>query len=372
MHVVRYAAPAAVLALALSGCSGSDPAEPAPTSTPAPSSAAPSSPSPSSAAPSGGTTDRPAVIEPATDLLDWQPVDGSIEATATRSGGWTLTVERGGRGYRLEGPQPDGSAAGSGLRVSDALIDSDWAVVVRQDEAEQRPMTAEVTDLATGERFRIDGRSEAPTTTGGTWALGEGRLVHATVGPKGAYCVATVDLATRVSALGWCAPKRHGFNDARITPAGTSLLTFDDAQPSCRTLVAVEGPSATPFPDVEDCKGWDGLLTDDGAVWSVIPKERQVESAHFYARAGDGYFDLGPGTAGSLVGCAGAAYFVRDPQREGDPATLMRWTSDAGLAVVYQSPGGQAFLSEPRCGDDTLTVTAMAEDGDEQVAASLG
>ncbi len=365
MRVLRYAASATVLALALSGCSGSDSTEPTPATTPPPSTAPPST------APSGGTADRPAVVEPATDLLDWQPVDGPIEATATRSGDWTLIVEPGGRGYRLEGPRSASGSAGSGLRVSDALIDADWAVVVRQDKAEQRPMTAEVTDLATGKRFRIDGRSDVPTTTGGTWALGEGRLVHATVGPKGAYCVADVDLATRASALGWCAPERHGFNDARITPAGTSLLTFDGGQPSCRTLVSLEGPRATPFPGVEDCKGWDGLRTDDGAVWSVIPKERQVESAHFYARAGDGYFDLGPGTAGTLAWCAGAAYFVRDPQREGDPAALMRWSAGTGLAVVYQSPGGQAFLGEPRCGGDTLTVTAMAEDGDEQVSADL-
>lgn len=364
MPAVRHAASAAVLALALSGCSGSDPAEPTPSSSPSPTAS-------SSASPSGGTADEPAVLEPATDLLDWQPVDGAVGATATRSGGWTLTIEQSGRGYQLDGPHSDSGSAGSETRVTDALIDGDWAVVVLQDKAEQRPMTAEVTDLATGERFRIDGRSDVPTTTGGTWALGEGRLVHATVGPKNAYCVATVDLATRTSALGWCAPKRHGFNDARITPAGTSLLSFDDGQPSCRTLVALEGDSATPFPDVADCKGWDGLLTDGGAVWSVIPKERQVESAHFYARAGAGYFDLGPGTAGTLVWCAGSAYFVRDPQREGDPASLMRWTPDGGLAVVYQSPGGQAFLSEPRCGGETLTVTAMAEGGDEQVAAPL-
>ena len=49
----------------------------------------------------------------------------------------------------------------------------------------------------------------------------------------------------------------------------------------------------------------------------------------------------------------------------------MRWSADSGLAVVYESPGGQAFLSEPRCGGDSLTVTALAEDGDEQVTAPL-
>jgi hypothetical protein len=71
------------------------------------------------------------------------------------------------------------------------------------------------------------------------------------------------------------------------------------------------------------------------------------------------------------VWCGGASYFVRDPQREGDPAALMRWSTDDGLTVAYESPGGQAFLSEPRCGGDTLTVTALAEEGDEQVSASL-
>ncbi|ABL83912.1 MULTISPECIES: hypothetical protein [unclassified Nocardioides] len=364
MRALRYAATAVVLGLALGGCGGSDPDEPRPGPTPTP---APSTSTAATPDASAGSSDA----GPATDLLDWQPVDGPVEATATRSGEWTLTVDRGGRGYRLDGPEPARGTAGPGQRVGDALIDGDWAVVVLQDQAEQRPMTAEVTDLATGKRFRVDGHSQVPTTTGGTWALGEGRLVHATVGAKGAYCLATVDLATRASEVGWCAPKRHGFNDARITPAGTSLLSFDDGQPSCRTLVSVEGDRATPFPGVEDCKGWDGLRTDDGAVWSVIPKERQVESAHFYASAGDTQADLGPGTAGTLVWCAGAAYFVRDPQREGDPASLMRWAPDTGLAVVYRSPGGQAFLAEPRCGGDTLTVTALAEDGDEQVAATL-
>ena len=154
-------------------------------------------------------------------------------------------------------------------------------------------------------------------------------------------------------------------------PSKIALQTFDDSRPACRTLVAVDGTEVTPFEGVPDCKGWDGLLTEDGAVWSVIPKEHQVENAHFYARSGDAYVDLGPGTAGSLTWCAGAAYFVRDPQREGDPAALMRWSADSGLAVVYESPGGQAFLSEPRCGGDSLTVTALAEDGDEQVTAPL-
>ena len=156
-----------------------------------------------------------------------------------------------------------------------------------------------------------------------------------------------------------------------VTPAGTSLLTFDDSQPACRTVAAGDGTQITPFPGVPECKGWDGLLIDDGAVWSIIPKEQQIDSADVYARVGDGYFDLGPGTSGTLEWCAGASYFVRDPQRDGDPAALMRWTPDDGLSVVYESPRGHAFLDRPRCGGNTLTVTAFAQGGDEQVTARL-
>ncbi|HEY0951331.1 hypothetical protein [Nocardioides sp.] len=373
MRQPRYAATAAALTAALAlvagACGGSDdPAEPAPTP------ATPSSGTPSAKAPSGGTADDPAVLEPTTDLLDWRPVDGPTGDVVTRAGEWTLTVTGNGRGSSLDGPHSSSggaSSAGSGDRISDGLIDGDWAVVVRQDRAEQRPSIAQVTDLSSGETFRLDGHSDVPTTTGGDWALGEGRLLHATVGPGGAYCVASVDLAARASTLGWCAPARHGFSDPRITPAGTTLLTFDDSRPACRTLMALDGDRTTPLPDVEKCAGWDALLTDDGAVWSVVPNEHRAESVHLYARSGEGYVDLGPGTASTLTWCAGAAYFVRDPQRDGDPAVLMRWTAGDGLAVVYESPGGEAFLSAPRCGGDALTLTAMAEAGDEQVTADL-
>ena len=63
---------------------------------------------------------------------------------------------------------------------------------------------------------------------------------------------------------------------------------------------------------------------------------------------------------------------MRDPQRDGSAAALMRWRpADRGLDVVYESPrGGEAFLSAPRCGGDTITVTAFAQSGDEQVSAA--
>ena len=359
MRAARYAA--AVLVLALAGCSSDDTGaapEPTPSPTDASSSSAPTTaPSSPSTSPSGAG-------------LDWQPVPGPVRDSVTTGGGWTVTVKNNGAGWALDGPGTSTGGGESGFRVSDALLDGDWAVVVLQDRTEEQPSRAEVTDLSTGKTFTIDGRSDVPTTNGGTWALGDGRLLHATVS-KGAYCLASVDLASRTSTLGWCAPKRHGFNGAHVTPAGDSVLSFDSGRPSCRTLMALDGSDATPFDGVPDCSAWDGLLTEDGAVWSVIPDEHRIEEAHFYATTPDGQQDLGPGTAGTLVWCGGAAWFARDPQQEGDPAALMRWTAADGASVAYESPGGRAFLSAPRCGGDAITVTAMAERGDEQVTAAL-
>ena len=63
---------------------------------------------------------------------------------------------------------------------------------------------------------------------------------------------------------------------------------------------------------------------------------------------------------------------MRDPQAAGEPARLLRWTDAGALEVVYESKGGQAFLSAPRCGGDRITLSAFAESGDEQVSAPLG
>ncbi|GAB3792986.1 hypothetical protein [Nocardioides ungokensis] len=385
----RYAVPAAALLLVplltLAGCSdGGDGKAEEPTSSPSATGSPTGSDTPSgtdsssathgsAAAPApGGTADKPTVLSTTTRLLDWKQVPGSVDDTVTRSGAWTLTVNQAETEARIEGP-----GSGSGIRadprqrISDALIDGDHAVVVLQDKQETRPSSATVVDLRSGDTFTVDGGSDVPTTNGGTWALGEGQLLHATV-HQGSYCVASVDLATRKSTLGWCAPARHGFNSAAITPAGESLLTFDDSHPACRTVVKLSGDQVTPFEGVPDCTGWDGLVTQDGAVWSVIPKERQIEAAHAFARTGHGYYDLGPSVSGTLTWCGGAAYFARDPQRDSDPAELMRWTPGDGLEVVYRSHGGHAFLTPPRCGGDTITVTALAQSGDEQVSAALG
>ncbi|MFC7495257.1 MULTISPECIES: hypothetical protein [unclassified Nocardioides] len=341
---VRYVAAAALL-LPLAGC-----ASDAGTDEPGPATAAP----PASAG-----------------KLDWRPLEGPVDDPVTRNGEWTLTVAEDGASWELSGGDSGaGEGAGPGWRVSDALLDEDWAVVVLHEETEQQPGRATVTDLSSGDSFTLDGTSDVPTTNGGTWALGDDSLVHATV-QDGAYCLAEVDLESQESEVTWCAPERQGFSTAHLSDAGLSLLTFDDSRPSCRTVVTVDDGELTPFPGVADCKGWEGVALDGGAIWSEIPREQRIEEARFQAGVGDEYVDLGSGVAGSLVECAGAAYFVRDPQQQGEPATLVRWTVDAGAQVVYESPEGQAFLEPPRCGGDAITVTARTSSGDEQVTADL-
>jgi len=390
----RYAAPAALLltlglGLGLAACSdGGEPgATPSPTETAEPGPSAPASDSatpaqspaesPAGTLPPGGTAAEPTVLEAGREPLDWQPVEGPTTEAVTTNGTWTLRVAEDAGDWELQGAGSGrGTASGErGWRVSDALLDDDWAVVVLQDENEEQPSRAIVTDLESGKRFTLDGRGDVPTVNGGTWALHDGILLHGTY-RDGAYCLAETDLEDRASRVLWCSPPRHGFTRAQATDGGVAMLTFDDSRISCRTLVRLADGEPTPFPGIPDCKGWDALLLDsvDGAevaVWSVVPKERRQEEGRFYARVGEGYYDLGPGTTGTLTECGEAAYFVRDPQRSGDPAALMRWSPEAGLSVVYESPGGEAFLEAPRCGGDVLTVGALAEEGDEQVVADL-
>lgn len=383
MRRTRRALVALALAGTLAACSDEEPqpaADPSPaTSSRTPATGDPSGdPGPTDTGPTGastggtgqqGSSEAPAPLEPEPALLDWREVPGPASTVVTASGEWTLTQHE--RDAVLEGPRSVTVEAPDRHRVTDTLIDGEYAVVVTADELEQRANTATVIDLATGDRSVLDSGSDVPTTSGGTWALGQGRLVHATAGRGGTYCAATVELATMTSGTTWCAPPRHGFNSARMSPEGTAVLAFDDAQPSCRTVGRIDTGELVPFEGVPECTGWDGALVDGGAVWSVVPKAQRVEEADFYARSEEGWFDLGPGTSGSLAWCGGAAYFARDPQRSGDPARLMRWAPGDGLTVAFESGGGNAFLATPRCGGNTLTVAALAESGDVQVAARV-
>ena len=107
-------------------------------------------------------------------------------------------------------------------------------------------------------------------------------------------------------------------------------------------------------------------------MWSVIPRAHALDEAEVHVRSGDATVDLGPATSDSLTWCAGATYFVRDPQSAGEPARLLRWTDAGALEVVYESKGGQAFLAARAAAATGSRVSAFAESGDEQVSAPLG
>ncbi|MFT3873215.1 MAG: hypothetical protein QM714_11315 [Nocardioides sp.] len=358
----------------LAACSGGTPRDggsPATQSGTASDSQSPSESNPTST-PSGGTADQPAKVTPQDDPLRWKKAPGAVTDTITVGDHGTLTVTADASRATLAGDQSATVDADAGFRVTDALMNDSYAVVVTGDRQEQKPARATVVDLASGNQFVVDGDSEAATVNGGSWALGNGQLEHPTLGPKRAYCLATVDLATQSSDVGWCAPARTGFTHVQVGPGGVSLMAFDDARPSCRTVAEVTDGELTPFPGVTECTGWEGVALDGGRVWSVIPNERRIERAHFYASVGDGYFDLGMGDSGTLTTCDGAAYFNRAPERDRDPAQVLRWTTDGRLSVVYATEtGGEAFVSgTARCGGHHLTVTALTSKGDSQVTAA--
>jgi len=377
--VRRLACALTLGALLLAGCAD-DPdarpeAEPSESSSPAEPESDSASPTESptespSESPTQEETEQPRADLPV-DLLDWKPVPGPVDDEVTVSGKWRLTRAADGSRARLAGPAGATYSPPRGFSYSEALMDGQYAVVVAQHDQETKPNVAEVVDLSDGRVTRIDGRSRPATTSGGSWTLGSGILAHPTRAGRD-YCVATVDLLADRGRRGPCVPPRHGLSNVTITPAGASAMTFDDSRPSCRTLNRVEGARFVPVRGATECKGWDAATTETAQVWSEIPKEKQIERADFYADAGSGPVELGPGTSGTLTWCGDAAYFVRDPQRSDEPARLVRVQGEEAT-VVYESPGkGNAFLSAPRCGGTDLTITAFTAAGDEQVTARVG
>lgn len=343
-----------VLLVALAACSSDDPPDSPDTTTAG-------SPSASEA------TESSAPVTPGDAELTWEPVTETADVVKTQT--WTLGMT-GASSALLSGPEERELNFDGSLAVSEVLLDDSYAVVVLQDPMENEPSAATIYPLDSEGSFTVDGKSSAPTTNGGTWAMGEGKLFHATYGDDGAYCLAEVDLATEESSIAWCAPKDQGFNDARITPAGLTVMSFTLGQEGCRTPVTIEEGEATPIEGITECVGWDSLLTPDGTVWSEVRDPNRVEEATFLASANDQVEDLGAGDTGSLVWCGTAAYFTQQPQLDTDPARLLRWR-DGAVDVVYETPGSPGFISEPRCGGNQITITSESEGGDEQVTAAV-
>ncbi len=360
---------ALALLLALTGCGATDdPATDAPSRTPSSTSPAPAS----EPAATGGTREDPEVAEPVERLLDWRDAGVAGGARYVRGPEWEALGNEGGSAVDLS---RDGDAltveAGPGRIVSEVLMSTDWAVVVRQDKTETAPSEVDVVDLATGKTSPLAG---PPPASGGSWALVGGDLYYPTYGDDRAYCLATSALADSNGEDGWCAPDRTGWSGLTASEHGIGMMTFDDARPvACRTLNLLDDSGVPqPVDGPTECLGWDVAATADGMVWSEVPKPRRQEEATFHATVGDAYLDLGAGTTGSLVPCGGSVFFVRDPQAPDEPARLMRWTPDHTLEVAYETTSvGNAFLAEPVCGGGVLSISAMGEQGDEQVWADV-
>src|SRR5262249_46662853 len=163
------------------------------------------------------TADQPVPLPATKSLLEWVAAPGSVANTVTTNGTWFLTIESSGQAYRLDGPTTSFGTGEQGTRITNALLDSDWAVVGRPAGVGAPPGPAEVTDLAKGEQFTIGSDADVPTVPGGTWALGGDTLLHATTGSGGTFCLAAVDLDSRESAVSWCAAGKQGFKAAHVT-----------------------------------------------------------------------------------------------------------------------------------------------------------
>ena len=321
--------------------------------------------------PSGGTADDPAVAEETTALLDWQPVRGPVDDTVTRQRPLDAdAAPRTATAAVLDGP---GAAARSGRRTGSAITDALHRRGLRRrrrpGRAAEQPNRATVIDLATGRD--VHGRRQVRRTHHQRRHLGARRRA-ARCTPRSDRAAPTawpsVDLATRTSTLGWCAPQRHGFNDARITPAGTPLLTFDDAGRPAAPSTERRRHGSTPFPGVAGVHGL-GRRRHRGRRGLVGgPEGARIEEAHFYARRRRGLLRPRPrhGRQPDVVRRRG----VLRPR----PAARRR-PGRADALVARRRPRAsptsrrQARVPHGPAAAARLTLTALAG-GDEQVTVT--
>ncbi len=303
--------------------------------------------------------------------LEWQPTGHDPDQRVIVGELWTAVVTE--TEVVFEGEERVVVPAEQGGSVDAVLLAGDTAVVSTSFGGEASAGWGVLVDLSTGTQTRIV--SPEPTNGGG-WAMAEGDLYYPTLGEGGSYCLATMAIADTNGEDGWCAPARTGFANLNASEHGVGLMTFDDRRPiACRTahlLDQASQPRAVAGP--AECKVWDVAATDNGVIFSEVPKAQRQEVARFRATTGslDGPVqDLGPGTTGTLIPCGGDTFFARDPQRRSDPATLMRWDG-SDLSVAFESTStGDAFLGAPECADGIVTLNVFGEGGDEQVSASV-
>ena len=186
--------------------------------------------------------------------------------------------------------------------------------------------------------------SDVPTTSGGTWALGGDtpRCTRRSTAPAPtAWPPSTSPPAPRTSpgarpsgtaSTAPHVPRRH--RGAR--PSTTRSRPAAPSAPSPATPI----DAVRRRPRLHGLGGRRGRRRRD--LVGHPATSSGVDAAHFYARVGDDYFDLGPGTSGTLT-CRARTRRTSSATRssEGDPAALMRWDAEDGLAVVYESPPGR-------------------------------
>ena len=125
--------------------------------------------------------------------------------------GWTLTVTAGGATARLDGPQSRGDhPRRRPLRDHRRVPRRHTTRSSSARTGWRRPPTsATLVDLDVRARARtLDGRSDPPTSVGGTWALGPDTLVHATVRQSPPLLPGHRRPAPRVTARRAGAPRR--------------------------------------------------------------------------------------------------------------------------------------------------------------------
>ena len=239
---------------------------------------------------------------------------------------------------------------------------------------EKKPATAEVTDLAEGEQFTIDQDSDVPTIAGGTWALGGDTLAHATLGPDGGYCVATVDLASRGRPRSPGAPSPSTASTPPTSPLPAPPCSPSTTpSPSCRTVGTVAGRRVRPVPRRARVRGLGGggarrrrghLVGDPERG---RPRRRRSSSP-------------APARTTTTSAPARRARSCRARTRRTSSATrssrATRPSCCAGTAAAWRSstrrrPASRSWTrlaaATPRS-----CVTALSEGGDEQVMAALG
>jgi hypothetical protein len=355
----RYVVLAALLLGGAVACGDDPDAGPDPTS---------SGPDSSDATPSPS---GPVAAKPVRAPLGWQATGVGVDDTVVRGREWTAVTDRDGRRTVLTREDDEVRVdAGRQRRILEVLMSDTHAVVVAQDDLEERPLALTVVDLADGATSTVDDPAPAPN---GSTSLTGSTLHYASYDASRAYCLATYDLVESSGSTGYCAHPRSGWTGVRGSPAGTTLTSFDDTEPACRTpLDIADDGSGTPVEGVPACKAWDVLAVPGGHVWSVVRDEQVIEEGELTASVDGRVHLLGPGTTGTLTWCGDSAYFVRDPQRDVGKARLVRWTPERTLEIVYETRGrGAAFLGEPRCAGSVLTISAFAEAGDEQVWATV-